>query len=172
MDGHISKCMKRLKEWNAPLTGWRCDKVVDVREDQEDIPLDMRSQLSKCELCDCDKVRYEHWMVNDLYFEPVIVGCICAGIMEGDIMAAKERERAIRNRQKRRRNFVKRRWVVNKQGVFTRSYRHTRIFIRKINGFYDIRCGSKWCNRYKGKLITDMLSASYAAFELADSRRR
>ena len=66
MKGHISKCIKRLKEWNAPLTGWRCEKVVDVREDEEDIPLGMRSPLSNCELCDCNKVRYEHWMVNDL----------------------------------------------------------------------------------------------------------
>ena len=121
MKGHISKCIKRLKEWNAPLTGWRCEKVVDVREDEEDIPLGMTSPLSNCELCDCNTVRYEHWMVNDLYFEPVIVGCICAGIMEGNIMAAKDREREIRNRQKRRRNFVKRRWVESKKGVLIRS---------------------------------------------------
>ena len=86
-------------------------------------------------------------------------------------MAAKDREREIRNRQKRRRNFVKRRWVESKKGVFIRSYRNKRIYIRKVNRFYDIRCGSEWCNRYKGKMITDMLSASYAAFELADPRR-
>ena len=84
--------------------GWYCADVVDVREDDPEAP------LSECELCGCGNVRYEHIMEHEEYFEPVTVGCICAGIMEGDILKAKERERLMRNRAKRRRNFVRKAW--------------------------------------------------------------
>ena len=45
-------------------------------------------------------------MVHEDYFDVVIVGCICAGIMEGDILRAKERDRLMKNRSKRRKNFI------------------------------------------------------------------
>ena len=71
---------------------WYCLEVIDVREDDPEAP------LWTCELCGCDRVRFVHVMDNPLYFEPVRVGCICAGIMEGNILAAEERERQMRNR--------------------------------------------------------------------------
>lgn len=64
----------------------------------------------KCELCGCEKVRYVHVMEHNEYFEKVYVGCICAGIMEGDIIAAQERDRKMKNRAKRKLNFPHRRW--------------------------------------------------------------
>ena len=54
---YLAKCQKRLKEWRAPLDGWYCKKIIDVREDDEEAP------LATCELCDCSKVRFIHVMV-------------------------------------------------------------------------------------------------------------
>lgn len=52
--------------------------MADEEEDPDHI------DLFTCELCDCSQVRFVHVMRHDEYFETVSVGCICAGIMEGD----------------------------------------------------------------------------------------
>ena len=59
---YYARCIRQLKEWGAPVTGWRCVDIIDVREDDRNAP------LSTCELCGCADVRYEHVMDNDLYF--------------------------------------------------------------------------------------------------------
>lgn len=159
---YLSKCLRRLKEWNAPLHGWACKKITDVREDDQEAP------LSVCELCDCGKVRYEHVMEHEHYFEPVIVGCVCAGIMEGDILKAKERERLMRNRSKRRRNFVKRPWTQRASGAYFREYKGRTITITEQNGFFRVHTVFGMAATYKGKEIRDFLSASYAAFDIVD----
>lgn len=159
---YYARCVRQLKEWGAPVTGWRCVDIIDVREDDYDAP------LSECELCGCAHVRYEHVMDNDLYFEPVTVGCICAGIMEGDILAAEERERQMRNRSKRKRNFLKHEWRHEWRGLWHRTYRGQEVQIRESGGRYSVHAGNKAANRYKGKPITDFYSAIYAAFEIAD----
>ena len=79
---YYARCINELKKWGAPLDGWRCIGVEDVRED------DPEADLFECELCGCSNVRFVHVMDHDLYFEEVRVGCICAGVMEGDILKA------------------------------------------------------------------------------------
>lgn len=159
---YYARCIRQLKEWGAPVTGWYCIGIIDVREDDYDAP------LSECELCGCAHVRYEHVMDNDLYFEPVTVGCICAGIMEGDILAAEERERQMRNRSKRKRNFLKHEWQHEWRGLWHRTYRGQEVQIRESNGKYSVHAGTRAASRYKGRPITDFYSAIYAAFEIAD----
>ena len=161
---HYARCIRRLKEWHAPLEGWYCTGIVDVREDDPEAP------LSSCELCDCDAVRYEHIMEHDQYFEPVTVGCVCAGIMEGDALAAQERERQLRNRSKRRRNFTRRAWKRNGSCLWYRVYRKQRMVIYESSGRYTVSVGHQTVWKYKGRPITDFLSAMYAAFDLADPR--
>jgi hypothetical protein len=94
---YIARCYRKLREYNAPLSGWYCVKVIDVADDGMD--------TAECELCGCRKVRYIHVMRHEDYFDDFRVGCICAGIMEGDILKAKDRERIFRNRRKRKENF-------------------------------------------------------------------
>ena len=72
---YYARCINELKKWGAPLDGWRCIGVEDVRED------DPEADLFECELCGCSNVRFVHVMDHDLYFEEVRVGCICAGVM-------------------------------------------------------------------------------------------
>ena len=162
-----SKCIKRLKEWGAPLEGWFCIQMYDVA-DEDDSPDDVT--LAACELCDCSSVRYVHVMQNHDYFEDVKVGCICAGIMEGDILAAKGRENELKNRARRKRNFPNRKWYSTRNGNLRISYRGQSIFINKDqNGnYYGVRCGNQSTWKYKGRPIDNFLSAAYAAFELAD----
>lgn len=107
---YVRRCQKRLQEWGAPLSGWYCDYIYDVADEEEDPD---HIDLFTCELCGCSQVRFVHVMRHDEYFETVSVGCICAGIMEGDILAARERERLMKNRAKRKRNFPNRQWRKN-----------------------------------------------------------
>lgn len=159
---YYARCIKQLKEWGAPLEGWYCVGVTDVRED------DLEAPLSECELCGCRKVRYEHVMEHNAYFESVTVGCICAGIMEGDILKAEEREWQMRNRSKRRKNFLRHTWKHDRRNVWSRRYRGQDLTIRQFGGDYVVYAEGKAASTYKGKRIRDFYSAMYAAFNLAD----
>lgn len=100
---YVRRCQKRLQEWGAPspagiviiFTMWQMKRQIPIT-----------STWFTCELCDCSQVRFVHVMRHDEYFETVSVGCICAGIMEGDILAAREREPLMKNRANRKRNFL------------------------------------------------------------------
>lgn len=119
---YLARCQKTLRSWGAPFSGWTCKEIYDVRDD------DWNAPLHACELCGCTKVRYVHVMTHPDYFEDVSVGCICAGIMEGDILAAKDRERLMRNRSKRKRSFPKRKWTRTTNG-WSLTYHGEQILI-------------------------------------------
>jgi hypothetical protein len=105
------------------------------------------------------------------YFERISVGCICAGIMEGDILAAKERERLVRNRSKRRKNYLKRLWDHTPYGVSFLRYRgeNLKIYESHIHpGQFTASLGNTTTSHHKGKPITNFLTAVHAAFDLID----
>ena len=162
-DKYIRRCQKRLKEWGAPLSDWYCLYVVDITENEED--------YATCELCDCSKVRFIHVMSHDKYFENIDVGCICAGIMEGDILVAEERERKFRNRANRKKNFIKKEWTPNQGGGYRMKYKGEWIFIypsRYDSGTFGVVVKKETVWRYKKKAIRDLLSAAHLAFDLID----
>ncbi len=156
-DYYISRCRKSLKELGAPLDGWSCVGMQDY-EDASFI----------CELCGCDKVRYVHEMKNDNYHKHLYVGCICAGIMEDDIIAAQARDSILRNRARRKRYFPKRNWHTAFNGDLFVKYHDKNIFIHQFGKYYSSCVDGQWIYRYKGKGIVDFTSACYAAFDLAD----
>ena len=160
---YYARCIRQLQRWNAPLEGWYCTDIYAFGEDDED-------DFFTCELCGCSHVRNVHVMEHDLYFEKVEVGCICAGFMEGDIYKAQERERKMKNRTKRRKNFLKHEWKHEYPDVWVRVYRKNEIEIRRHSGEYVVLTDGKKATTYKGKIITDFYSAIYAAFELADPK--
>lgn len=165
---YMSRCLACLKRIGAPLGGWQCLEVTDICEDDENAP------LFTCELCGCDKVRYVHTMVHDDFYIPLKVGCLCAGVMEGNVLAARARDRAIRNWSKRRKNFMKHVWLHEKPSYYHRQYHYQelKIFEKKSdNGAeYLIQVDGKQTTTYKEKPVKDLMSAKYAAFELADPR--
>ncbi len=162
-----AKCIRRLKEWDAPVDGWYCVHMYDIAQEDES-PDDVG--LATCELCDCSSVRYVHVMRNRDYFEDVKVGCICAGIMEGDILAAKARDNEIKNRAKRKHNFPNRKWQKTYNGNFCITYRGKKVYINKsqYGNNFGVRCEDKSSWKYKNQPINNFLSAAYAAFDLAD----
>src|SRR5699024_12303587 len=116
---YVRRCQKRLREWGAPLSGWYCDYIYDVADEEEDPD---HIDLLTCELCDCAQVRFVHVMRHDEYFEAVPVGCICAGIMEGDIFAARERERLMKHGGQRERTVPPRHWRKTGCGTYPETH--------------------------------------------------
>ena len=33
---YVRRCQKRLQEWGAPLSGWYCDYIYDVADEEAD----------------------------------------------------------------------------------------------------------------------------------------
>ena len=157
MNEYVARCLKKLKELGAPLENWKCVDLIDTEVND-----------FECELCGCECVRYVHVMRHDEYPEPLKVGCLCAGVMEGDVLAAKERDRKLKNRAKRKRNFPKRKWKRAKSGSYYLRYRSRVVFINESYGRYNCCCEGKRVYSYHNKPIYDFLSAVYAAFDLAD----
>lgn len=166
---YIARCQKQLRKWNAPLDGWYCDDVIDIEEENSS------DGLYTCELCGCTRVRFIHVMHHDDYFEDIKVGCICAGIMEGDVLASKERERLMKNRAKRRSNFPNRKWKENRYGGFSLKYQDNWVNIQQSRfnqNHYGVSCNGKSIWKHKGRPITSFLAATYAAFDLVDPVER
>jgi hypothetical protein len=110
-------------------------------------------------------------MENIRYFEMISVGCICAGIMEGDILAAKEREKAMKNRAKRKKNYFKREWRRRADGSGVMKYKGRWLTImpsRFSSGGYGVLFDGKSVWNHKGKRMTEFLTAVHAAFEIVD----
>lgn len=163
---YVRKCHKKLKEWGTPLSDWYCDHIYDVADEDADAD---NIELFTCELCNCPQVRFVHVMRHEKYFEAIEVGCICAGIMEGDILAAKERERLMKNRAKRKRNFPNRHWKRNWHGNLYLTYQDTTVFInRRENNRYSVYVNGKTAYTYKGRPLDNFDAAAYAAFDLVD----
>jgi len=127
------------------------------------------SGLATCELCGCTAVRFVHVMGHDDHFELFKVRCECAGVMEGDLMAAKDRERLVRNRAGRKRRFALLEWGTSGNGNKTLRHKGKRVTIirSKFGGFGVVFDGATvW--RYRDRRIMDMRTAVLAAFDLID----
>lgn len=164
---YLRRCQKQLESWNAPLSEWERKRVYDVRDDDKDAP------LHKCELCGCENVRYVHVMDHQFYFEEVFVGCICAGVMQDDILKAQECERRVKNRTRRRKNYLKKQWTEIDRGVYARQfrleYKGKELFIKITSrNLHWAFCDGRSVCRYKGRPIDNFYAAVYAAFDLAD----
>ena len=160
---YLAKCQRKLQEWNAPLDDWDCMCVSDTNDDGAS------AYDSTCELCGCKNVRFIHEMYHEDYFERVYVGCICAGIMEGDIIAARERERQVKNRSKRKANFMKREWKAERNGCYKLVYKTKLLrIIPTRGGILEVLVDGRSISTHKGKEIKNFLTAVHAAFDLID----
>ena len=76
--------MTTLGKWSqggVPHKGWSCIDIDDVGDD-----------FVTCQMCETQPVRYVHTMEHPDYPDTLDVGCVCAGNMEQDYEAARERE--------------------------------------------------------------------------------
>ena len=164
---YLSRCTKTLKAMGLPLEGWHCADVIDVRAEEPDAPLET------CDICGCSKVRYIHIMEHPDTGQSLSVGCICAGVMEGDIFGAQEREQQMKNRAARRRTFLRKPWET---GIFDGMLfqKGSIVYMNAVGQDYDqspqyhVFVDDTEISEYKGKPICDSLTAKYAAFDILD----
>jgi len=90
---------------NVPYCGWVC---VDIQ--------DFGSPSAVCQMCEKEIIRYAHFMCHSNYHETLIVGCVCAGKMEGDLQNAKERDAFMKSRMGKRKRWLERKWKISRSG--------------------------------------------------------
>ncbi len=84
------------KRNDVPHEGWVCTGIIDLGE-----------PVGTCRMCGHQIIRYVHIMKHPAYYRTIGAGCVCAGRMEGNPDAARERENAFKNRQARRETFLR-----------------------------------------------------------------
>ncbi len=89
----------------VPHKGWQCVDIEDLGEPQV-----------QCEMCESQTIRYVHYMEHPKYEEVLEVGCVCAGNMEGDLVAAKHRETTMKSTSSKRKRWLTRKWKVSAKG--------------------------------------------------------
>jgi hypothetical protein len=107
LTGAHGRAHTRLGKWSStgvPHTGWVCAGIEDLGEPDE-----------TCQMCETMEIRYVHTMTHPDYPEPLRCGCVCAGHMEGDMTAAREREKRARRRTSKRIRWLKR-WRTSLKG--------------------------------------------------------
>ena len=88
----------------VPHSGWSCTGITDLG-----------APVGVCEMCGEQIIRYVHHMTHP-HYHPLGVGCVCAGKMEGDVVAARTREREFKKRQARMDTFLGREWKLSRNG--------------------------------------------------------
>lgn len=99
---------KRRGKWSSlgvPHRGWECSDIEDLGEPS-----------AECEMCESQVIRYVHHMVHSDYPDPLKVGCVCAGHMEGNLVASRKREASMRSRAGKRRRWLSRSWKTSQKG--------------------------------------------------------
>ncbi len=101
------------KQTGIPHKGWNLIDVVDVREDGQ---AEWETHYESCMMCGNEKIRYVHILKHPEVSGEYRVGCVCAEKMTGDYINPERRERDLRNRAERRKNWLSRNWKVSKKG--------------------------------------------------------
>lgn len=160
--------MLRQNKSDIPQKGWEYVGMEDLGEDAlpgEDIPYE------QCEMCGKEKIRYVHLLRHPNYDGEIRVGCDCAGKMINDYVNPKDRESNLRNRVRRRKNFLNREWYRKPDtGNYTMRYKGEQITIarNKLGTGWGVVFRGKWQWEYHGKRITDFDTARIVAFNLFD----
>ncbi|MDH5718875.1 MAG: hypothetical protein OEZ22_14710 [Spirochaetia bacterium] len=95
----------KWSQLGVPHKGWRCIEI----EDSEELSCN-------CEMCESQPIRYIHHMNHTDYPEILKVGCVCAGHMEGNLIAAKKRDDFMKSRNSKRKRWLSRKWKTSSRG--------------------------------------------------------
>ena len=160
--------MSRWSTAGIPHKGWKHVGMEDLGENAmpgDDI------QYEQCEMCGNEKIRYVHLLTHTDYPDELRVGCVCASKMTNDYVNPLEREKDLRNRANRRRNFFRREWNYKPDtGNYTLKYKGENITIMRSkfgSGWGVIFRGvRRW--EYGGHKIRDLATAKNVAFNLFD----
>lgn len=160
-----------MARWNSagiPHKGW---KYLGIEDLGEDLLPDEEVEFEQCEMCGKEKIRYVHLLEHPDYHGEIRVGCVCASKMIDDYVNPQEREKDLKNRINRKKNFLKQEWRYKPDtGNYTLRYKGDYITIMKSSfgaGWGVIFQGERRWD-YHGKKITDLHSAKIVAFDIFD----
>ncbi len=139
------------KRDDVPKTGWVCQGVTDLG-----------APVGICQMCGYQIIRYVHHMYHKDWGN-VDAGCICAGKMEGNIDAAKQRERDMKNKSQRKEKFLNRKWKTSRNGnTYIKIKDHIVVlYCRKSDGVWKYSIDNKFCI----EIFENREAAKEAAFE-------
>lgn len=156
-----------------PHKGWVCVEMVDLGEDLEDMDAkDRKNYYEVCDMCSQEGIRYVHVMEHPEYDGQLRVGYKCAEKMEDDYIRPKNRETELRNKQSRRKNFIKKDWYQKQNGNFGLKYKglHITVMPSKFkSGEYGVIFNKKQIWIHNGIKIKSFQEAKLVAFELLDN---
>ena len=102
--------MARWSQEGIPHKGWR---YVDVEDVCEGLAGDNERVYEQCQMCRNERIRYVHILTHPEFDGEIRVGCDCAAKMTDDYVNPQQRERDLKNRLNRKKNFVKQDWYVH-----------------------------------------------------------
>lgn len=163
MSEYSQKCIERLNKQGAPLFGWICTDVVDLK-----------SAEFVCELCGYSSIRYIHIMEHPEWLGEFQVGCVCDGTMSGDILAAEHRDKVARSKSSRKSVFMKKQWKEHPAGYL---YLNTRkkIIAQKDSfrgkKFYKITIDGEQYQWWNNRRVENLSDAKLLALEVLEYER-
>lgn len=144
---------------NIPHKGWILQYVYDVRANCETIE---ETEYKTCMMCNNERIRYVHVVYHQDSSEELEVGCICAEKMTNDYVTPKRREKELRNKANRKRNFISHQWKLSKNGnLFTKKDGH-HLLIFKDRKSKKYKC--KIDSHFGMKSFESVLEAKKAIF--------
>ena len=102
--------MARWSQEGIPHKGWR---YVDVEDVCEGLAGDNERVYEQCQMCRNERIRYVHILTHPEFDGEIRVGCDCAAKMTDNYVNPQQRERDLKNRLYRKRNFAKQDWYVH-----------------------------------------------------------
>lgn len=140
----------------VPHLGWTCVDIEDLGEP---------SQV--CGMCESQEIRYVHFMQHDAYPHVLEVGCVCAGNMEGDLLAARRRDATMLSRAGRRARWLSRSWRVSVKGNEWIRSDGFRVIVRMVDGHWAVSIASEEDNsvRHGRRRYRTSAQAKLAAFD-------
>lgn len=165
MRSYSARCIARLKELGAPLSGWECVRVEDLEE-----------ACFTCELCDYESIRYVHHMKHSDWPNRFRVGCVCDGTMSLDMLGAEMRDRKAQNKSARWARFIKKQWKQTADDVYTLEKTSGRIKAKRDSfygeDYYKVTVGGEQYQWRNNRRIADLYEAKLFAFDILEYEKQ
>lgn len=101
----VARGSGKWSQSGVPRKDWSCTGIEDLGAPD-----------SVCEMCETRSIRYVHYMDHADYPDSLGVGCVCAEHMEDDYVNPRLREKSLKTKIRRRKNWLEREWNVSAKG--------------------------------------------------------
>ncbi|WP_071147133.1 hypothetical protein [Bacteroides ihuae] len=134
--------VNRWKLKDIPHKGWILENVYDVRKDGQSKD---ETIYENCMMCGHEKIRYVHVIVHPDIIEQYLVGCQCASKLTGDYETSRCLERKLKKKATQRTNFLRHKWIVNRNGnKFLKMDSHYILIYENVEHKYAVKIDKIW----------------------------